>query len=458
MIDYYGNRITWIPVLEKANKPLYILIAESIERDIKCGKLKSSFKLPAQRIIAGYLGINHSTVTRAYKLCEEKGLIKGVIGKGTFVCSTAGIPTDLLITHRDKNVIEMGTGHPLYEVNGLIKSIVSELYSSMDYDLILKYTPPEGHIKHRYIASTYLQQHKIESTVDNILITSGSQNALAVILISLFRKGDRIIVDELSYTGLNNLAKLIGIILIPVKGDKSGIDIPELKTTCKRENIKGIYLMPDCHNPTSVVMDTRKREAVSKIIDRYNLILIEDGTFSFCLEKKIKPISSIIPNNGIYIYGTSKALNPTFRISYIVSPEKYLKQLKHSIQALTWMASPFTSEIVSLLQSSSKYDEIVKAKLKILKERNLITDKILKEFDLWPSKTSMFRYLSLPKEFDDAVIENLCLKSGIQVFSSKRFSTGMKNDQNAIRISISGPQNKQELIRGLKILKNILLS
>ena len=122
------------------------------------------------------------------------------------------------------------------------------------------------------------------------------------------------------------------------------------------------------------------------------------------------------------------------------------------------MASPFTSEIVSLLQSSSKYDEIVQAKLKILKERNLITDKILKEFDLLPSKISMFRYLSLPKELDDTTIERLCLKSGIQVFSSKRFSTGMKNDHNAIRISISGPQNKQELIRGLKILKSILLS
>ncbi|WP_372998840.1 aminotransferase class I/II-fold pyridoxal phosphate-dependent enzyme [Lutispora sp.] len=178
MINYYGNEITWIPELKKSNKPLYILITESLEKDIENGKLKSGFKLPPQRIIANYLGISHSTVTRAYTLCEEKGLIKGVIDKGTFVSSNA----------------------------------------------------------------------------DNILITSGSQNALSVILASLFTKGDRIVVDELTYTGLKSLAKLLGIILIPVKGDNSGIDIEELKNTCKRERVKGNYLIPDCHNPTTITM------------------------------------------------------------------------------------------------------------------------------------------------------------------------------------------------------------
>lgn len=61
------------------------------------------------------------------------------------------------------------------------------------------------------------------------------------------------------------------------------------------------------------------------------------------------------------------------------------------------MPSPFTAEIVSLLQATSKYDEIVSIKLNILKERNKITDDILKEFNLIPFKTSLFRYLSLPK-------------------------------------------------------------
>ncbi len=458
VIIYYGNEITWSPELEKSAKPLYISLAESIEKDIENGKLKSGFKLPAQRIIADYLGINHSTVTRAYKLCEEKGLIKGVIGKGTFVSSTAGIPHDLLTNHKEAGIIEMGMVLPVYETNEMVKTYVTGLYSSIDYDLVLKYSPPEGHIKHRYIASKWLEQYKIKSSPDKLLITSGSQNALSVILISLFKKGDRIVADEFSYTGLKSLAKLLGIILIPVKRDNRGIDIEELRTTCRREKIQGIYLIPDCHNPTTITLDMDRRKEIGKLVDEHGITLIEDGTFSFCSEERLVPISSLNPENSIYIHGTSKALNPTFRISYIVSPEKYVKQVRHGVNNITWMASPLTAEIISLLQSSQAYDAIVRNKLSILEERNRITDEILKGFDLIPSKSSLFRYLSLPEGFIDTEIENNCLKSGVQVFSAKRFSTGINCRHNAIRISIGSPKDSNELVKALEIIRTVLES
>jgi len=98
-------------------------------------------------------------------------------------------------------------------------------------------------------------------------------------------------------------------------------------------------------------------------------------------EERLKPISSIYPDNSFYIHRTSKALNPTFRISYIISPQKYVKILSHSINNLTWMSSPMTAEIVSLLQATSKYDEIVIIKQSILKKRNQIADDILKVFN-----------------------------------------------------------------------------
>lgn len=458
MINYYGYELSWIPKFKKSNLPKYLLIAQNIEQDINDGKLTSGFKLPPQRIIADYLGINHSTVTRAYKLCEEKGLITGVIGKGTYVSTNAGIPIDLITDYKDNHIIELGMGLPLYEVNNLIKSHVNELNKSIDYDMILKYSPPEGLPKHRYIASKWLKKFKIDSTPENIIITSGSQNALSIILISLFDKGDRIIVDELTYTGIKSLAKLLGIILVPVKTSSLGIDIDELNNTCKRENAKGVYLIPDCHNPTSATIDEEKRYSISKIVNKYNLILIEDGTYSFCQEKKIIPISSINHDNCIYIHGTSKALNPTFRISYIVSPKKYIHPLQHGINNITWMSSPLNSEIVSLLQRTSKYDEIINTKLKIIKERNQITDKILNDFDLIPSKTSFFRYLSLPNGFSDTTIERLCLESGVQIFSSKRFSIGMNNNHNAIRIAVSAPKNNNQLFKGLKLLKDTITS
>lgn len=456
MIDKYGNEILWVPTLKKSKQPKYILIATSIEEDIQSGKLLHGAKLPPQRVIANHLGINHGTVTRAYKLCEEKGLLKGVIGKGTFVSGSAGLPVDLLTDHDDKNIISLGMALPVYEMNEIVEEVIKDVITSVDYNIVLKYCPPEGHVKHRYIASNWLKQYNILSEPDNIIISAGTQNALATILITLFSKSDRIIVDEYTYTGLKSLSKYLGIILIPVKSDGQGICLQSLEQTCKRENAKGIFLMPDCHNPTSIVLSEEKRGKIAEIIEEYNLLLIEDGTCSFTVEKKYTPISSLVPEHSFYIHGTSKALSPTFRISYIVSPCKFTKRLQNGINNLIWMASPYNAEIMSLLQATGKYDEIEKAKLKILKERNQIFNEILGEFNHIYSETSLFRYLELPIDKNDQEIEKLALKYGVQVFSVNRFLAGTNDCPNAIRISISSARNSEELRKGLNVIKHLL--
>lgn len=458
MIDDYGNEISWVPLLKETNKSTYLLIAEAIENDIQNGKLIHGFKLPPQRIIAYHLGISHGTVTRAYKLCEEKGLIRGIIGKGTYVASSAGLPIHLLTDHQDNNIISMGMALPLYEMNHMIESYLKELVDIIDYSIALRYCPPEGHIKHRYIAAEWLKTYDIKCNPENIIITSGTQNALSTILISLFSRGDRIIVDEFTYSGLKSLTKYLGIILVPITGDNFGINIYAFEQACKLENVKGVYLVPDCHNPTSITLSKEKRIEISKIIDRYDLLLIEDAACSFTIENKLKPISSFIPDNSIYIHGTSKSLNPTFRISYIVSPNRYTKQLQNGIINITWMASPLNAEIVSLLQVTSSYNNIVEKKLKILKERNLIFDEVLKGYSFIPSSTSLFRYLLLPKGCNAATIEYLALEARVQIFSANRFFVGTHDANNAIRISISSPKNSDELRRGLNVIKDILSS
>lgn len=456
MIDKYGNEITWVPSFNEKKEPIYVSIANSLEEDIKNGALEGGYKLPPQRVIANYLGINHSTVTRAYKLCEEKGLIKGITGKGTFVSYYAGVPQNLLTNYTDSNIIEMGMVLPLYEVNKTIESYLRDLYQNIDYESILRYAPPEGHIKHRYMASKWLSQSDIHYSPEQIIITSGTQNALSVILVSLFDRGDRIIVDEYTYTGFLSLSKLLGIILVPVKTNEDGIDISELKRTCERENIKGIYLIPDCHNPTSAKLDDIKRIEIAHIIEENNLLLIEDNPFGFTIQDKIKPISHYIPNNSIYISGTSKSINPTFRISYVASSQKYISHLIHGVNNLTWMASPINAEIISQILNTAKYNELVASKLLKLKERNRLVDDILNGYHLIPNETSLFRYLILPQSISDKDIELSCLEKRVQVFSSRRFSVGNHQNENAIRLSISGPKDIEELRRGLLIVKEVL--
>ena len=456
MINQYGNDITWVPVLSDKTGPIYKRIADSIEADIQTGKLRHGAKLPPQRVIADHLHVNHGTVTRAYKLCEEKGLLKGTVGKGTFVSGSAGLPVDLLTDHDASDIISLGMTLPLYELNNHLKQYLMDMFQVIDYNIALKYCPPEGHVKHRYIAANWLKKRGFAADPNQIIVSSGTQNALAVILTTVFDKGDRIAVDTFTYTGLKSLAKYLGVILVPIAGNSFFMTPENLSMACRREKIKGIYLMPDCHNPSAEVMEEEERQSLAKVIEAEHLLCIEDATYSFTLERPRKPVSSLIPEHSFYIHGTSKAISPTFRISYLVGPKAYMNRLKQGINNLTWMASPYNAEILSLLQSTGQYEEFVAMKIEELKDRNRLFDKVLAGYDLAEGENTMFRTVRLPENMDEGILEQEALKRGVQIFGMGRFAAGAEKSVKGLRLSISSPKNKRELAQGLGIIRELL--
>ena len=203
-------------------------------------------------------------------------------------------------------------------------------------------------------------------------------------------------------------------------------------------------------------MTNEKRIMIGEVIKEHDLLLIEDSPFIFTVQDSLRPISQYVKENSIFIAGTSKSINPAFRISYIASPRRYVKELVHGVNSLTWMASPLNAEILSHILSTSKYNDIIEAKLSILKNRNKIVDEILGDYHLLPSETSLFRYLILPPKISDKNIELACFKKGVQVFSAKRFIVGTHPNQNAIRLSVSGPNNTDELKKGLLSIREVL--
>ncbi len=456
-LDQYGNEIGWVPKINtKDDVPIYQALVQAIQDDINKGILMRGYKMPPQRVLANQIGVNHGTVTRAYKICEEKGLVKGIVGKGTFIAASPGLPISLLTDHKGTDLISLGMAVPLYECNSFIEALVKQVGDSMDYELAMTYCPPEGHIKHRYVAANWLMQYKMNVAAENILITSGTQNALSIILMTLFNKGDRIVVDEYTYTGLISLASDMNVILVPVFGDEKGMDIEALKSTCKREQPKGIYIMADYQNPTTVTLSVEKRKALAKVIEDNHLLLLEDATFSFSLEKKMKPISAYIPEQSLYIMGTSKAISPAFRISYIAAPSSLVEKLSHGLNNIIWMASPYTSEIVSLLQSTGAYELIEEEKIRLLKERNQRFDEIMTGYDVLPAPTSCYRFIQLPGSYDDIELEYMALEKGVQILSANRFYVGSKPGNPTIRLAVSAPNTMEELGIALRSIKELL--
>ena len=446
----------WGPNIKTDDGPLYLAIANALESDIHSGILKPGEKLPPQRELADRLGINLSTITRAFRVCELKGVIFGIVGSGTFVASDVKVPLSLVSQSGLPGIIEMGQVFPLPSMDANTGKIAKTLLQDMDMERLIRYSEPAGNLKHRAIGAEWLKRFHLNASPDDILITPGSQNAASICMLTLFEHGDRIAVDALTYPGIKALAAMHGIRLIPIEMTEGGMNPQALLSACRNDGIKGIYLMPEVQNPTTLAMTQDFREQIADIIIKHDLVLIEDDAYGYTGSLDSIPVSAYAPEHGIYIGGTAKLLGPGFRISFTRVPNAYIERMKKGVLNTSWMASPITAEIVAKLIESGKSEAILKDKRAEAQKRNSIALKKLAPYHVASRPFGFFQWLKLPDGWQGRDFEMCAREAGVQVFCAEKFAVGSYQLPSAIRISLSGAETIEELERGLDILTGLL--
>lgn len=448
--------MSWKPVISDRKGAIYTQLAEQLVKDIRNGLLKPGDKLPPQRELADYLDLHLSTVTRAYKLCEERGLICAKVGQGTFVSSDVNTSDTLLYANEEFNFVQLGTVLPPYNGNQKVIEFIKSLLSQPDIQGFLEYRSPTGTYIQRKNFSIWVQKIGIDTTSENILFATGGQNAICATILGLFHPGDRIGVNALSFSGLKAIAKMIGVQLVPLPEKQGHIDLDTIEQFCETENLKGLYFIPDHHNPTTYTMKSDERKFIANIAVKNNLVIIEDAINRMFVGQNIPPIFSYAPNNTIYIFSTSKFLCAGLRVAYIIVPNQYRQSLENALYNMNLMVSPFNLEIVNRIFSSVLLEELITEKKQELMERNTIVNSILQGYDILGESTCNFRWLFLPDKWNSHDFEIEARKRGVQIFCADRFAIGKTVPPKAIRLSISSPSSRAELENGITIIKSLL--
>lgn len=448
--------MTWKPNKEQLTTPLYLSIANLLEYDIVNAYLAPNTKLPPQRELADYLDINLSTITRAFKICELKGLIYAKTGKGTFVAPNAGSTISIIDSEIEKNCIEMSVIKPFDQFNQAVLELTKNILSKGYLEKLLDYSHPLGSPSHKIAARNWLRKYHVEAATSNIAITSGAQNAACITLISLFHSGDKIAVDRYTYPNFIELANMLNIQLIPISGDLFGMKADELDMQCKLNNIQGIYLTPSCNNPTAILMNASRKQEIAKVIKDNKLILIEDDIFSFLTPPDTLPITYFVPEQSIYISSVSKALCSGIRVGFMCYPEKYKSSITRGIYNIHIKTPSLNAEIITELINTGIADQIVLDKRTIAKERNDIYKKYFDIENPNENPLSFFRWLPLKQRYNPNAFEKNALEKGIKIYHSNRFSVGHVEEKQFLRVALSSIPDANELDRGLALLKSIL--
>ncbi|WP_201004030.1 aminotransferase-like domain-containing protein [Paenibacillus glycanilyticus] len=448
--------MSWKPSIDRTQKPIYKVLARQLQQDILTGVLVPGTRLPSQRELADFLDLNLSTISKAFKMCELKGLLSAAVGSGTFVSYDALSNAYLLEDTKPMHMIEMGATLPDKDSYEPLLLQLRSMLQEPNYEQWFGYGRAGESLWQKDAAMKLIRRSGLETTLDRIVFANGGQNAIAATLASLCKPGDRIGADPHTYPGLKTAAAMLSIQIVPIKSENDVMSPAAFEYACKNDNIKGIYLIPDYHNPTTSTMSVENRKQIAAIARKYNQFIIEDAAYSLMCKQPHPAVASFAPDQSIYIASLSKSIAPGLRLAYAAVPSVYKEQIAKALYNLNVSVSPLFAELAARTIVSNQFESLIEKHREQAILRNQIVNRYLADYTCLGVDTGIFRWLLLPDNITGAEFEKLAARQGVQVYAADRFVVGNSSPERAVRIAVCAPETIEDLEEGLSILQHLL--
>lgn len=444
----------WTPTISELSGPRYQRIVDAMEADIAAGRLVRGQQLPTQRALAKALGIDLTTVTRAYTEARRRGIMEARVGQGSFVSETsARRAVDL--PHPVAIDLSMNVPpQPLEaQLDERIIAGMEAIRAQSGLTAHLKYQPPGGSAHEREVAARWMRARVAHAHADKLVIFPGAQTILFNLLSHLARPADIVLTEALTFPGIKAVAARLGIKVIGVAMDDGGILPDALADACRTHGPKAVYLIPTLHNPTTATLSPERRSAIAKIIRNAGTTLIEDDAYGL-LDRSASPIASLIPERTYLATTLSKCIAPALRVAYLLTPNNDAQQTMRShLQATVQMPAPLMVALVTHWIETGIADRIIAAIRNEAVGRQQLAQRALKGFQFLARPAAHHLWLRLPEGRSD--VAGHLLRNGLALVAGEAFTVdGMP--PHAARVSLGAARNRAELTEALRILVSAL--
>ncbi len=431
--------------------PLYRQIATALRRSILNGALPEGARLPSTRDLAKHLGVHRKTVVQAFGRLESLGLVEAGVGQGTFIKGpganrnpvhpTEGsfdwsrIPASL--TRRDDEIWDFVLRDPVPEgtirLNGAtadpenfptetLREIFDEVLCE-NGTAALDYGPPAGFLPLREWLAHRLSRPGRLIDPSQVMIVNGSQQGLDVVARALLRPGDRVIVEEPSYSNGFRLFQAHGAEIAGVAMDGGGIRVDRLRRTLADAPAKLAYLMPIFQNPTGTVLDESRIEPILQATAEHDVPILEDHfDADLVYDGPLPtPIHEKDERGQVILLGTfSKILFPGLRLGWLVLPRGAIDTMVEAKQMADLSTGLLVQHAMNLYCRRGLLDEHL-SRVRAINGRRL--DVLLESLDAhMPDGVSWTRprggltlWLTLPKGCDSLSLFQSARREGVEV-------------------------------------------
>lgn len=448
----------WRPWLVESSQLKWRGIVDALDADIRSGQLRPGMRLPPQRAIAESLGVDLTTVTRAFNEAHRRGLINAHAGRGTFIREGAGRDHHIELTAMP--AVDLSLNIPAQpaaaRLQRRIPETMMELLSSERGRLHLHYQESSGSAPDRAAAALWLGRRVEGVQPSSVVLASGAQSALFAVCDCILAPGDVIAAGSVTYPGLKAIAEQRGFRLEPLAMDDDGIVPDSFEERCRVAVPKAIYVIPAIDNPTTATMPEERRRKIAAIARQYGVAIIEDDPYSPLLAEAPAPFAQLAPDITWHIATLSKCVTPALRIAYVITPgDAQALRLAGVLRSINLMAPPLNAALVSRWITSGVIDDICDAIRDEAAARQKIARASLNRFSFSADPCGHHLWLKLPSYRRAVDLAEHAARAGIAVVPSSAFAVS-DSVEEAVRISLGAASDRGSLAQALNVLGGLL--
>ncbi len=444
----------WTPTIADRQGPLYQRIVNALADDIAAGRVRNGQALPTHRALARALGVDLTTVSRAYAEARRLGLTDAQVGRGTFAVAVSGAPKPMAQPGIDLSM-NLPPQPPDAALDSRLAKTLADIRSGSGLSPYLTYQQPGGTLRERQIAADWIGPIWPGLAAERVLIAPGTQPVLFALLLAHAGASRTILAEQLTYPGLKAAAAATGIAVSGVACDEEGMVPAALDRAARTTAARLVYLMPTIHNPTTRTMPEERRRRIAEVIRKRDLVLVEDDPYSFFAPGAL-PVSAHIPERAYFAASLAKCLAPGLRLAIVVTPDATAAEaLGKGLRANVQMPVPLMAAIATRWMRDGSASAIVAAIRAEAVARQALACAALAGQRFAANPAGLHVWLTLPDGVQAEAFAADLHGRGLAVVTASAFATEA-TPPSALRLALGAAQSRTQLARALDILASAL--
>ena len=428
--------------------PAYLRLADALADAIAEGHLGLGSRLPAERVLAGHMRLARGTVVAAYETLRSRGIVHTRRGSGTIV-DTRAVRAK---AHRAPLLSRLlgGTQVPIDMAIGALMLAPEDL----DGQLVgladaARLAPAHGYAplglpSLREAIAVRFSARGIPTAPDQILITTGGQNALSLLASGLLIPGAQVVTESPTYPAAIEVFVRSGARVIGVERDHAGPLIGDLESLMTDLSVRMLYLIPTSHNPTGGIMSEARRHAVVRLAQEHRALIVEDAVLEdLAFSPRIPPaLARLDPDRVLSVGSLSKTIWGGLRVGWIRGPSEVILRLGR-LRASYDLGSPLLEQTLAL-SLLARYDEILEGRVHLARSRvEYLCDQLHTHLPDWsfdPPKGGLCVWVRLPGVSGDAFAQ-VALRHGVAL-TPGRTASPEESYLPYVRLSAGAPPDQ----------------